>query len=81
MAQSVSQLRNAEIEDLLRRESVQAEIFQMICFIDDSVAVHGSGLNDIPVMGLTEACERFPQASVVGGVGTPRPRQRLLQRS
>jgi len=58
-----------------------ANVFQVVCFIDDNVAMHGSTLNGIPVMGLAAARDRFPQASVVGGVGAPAVRQRLMEKA
>jgi len=57
------------------------ETYQVVCFIDDNMATHGRTLNDIPITGLVEARERFPQAQVVGGVGTPKTRQLLMEKA
>ena len=56
-------------------------VYQVVCFVDDNEAKHGAVLNGIPVMSLAMASQRFPQASVVGGVGTPRIRQRLMEKA
>lgn len=58
-----------------------ADLYKVVCFIDDNVAAHGSVLNGIPVMGLQEARSRFPDARVVGGVGSPQTRQRLMEKA
>src|SRR5574337_268640 len=55
--------------------------YKVACFIDDNESVHGKVLNGIPVMGIEEAYRRFPRAWVVGGVGTPKTRQALMERS
>ena len=55
--------------------------YEVACFIDDDESAHGKMLNGIPVMGLTEAKPRFPQANVVSGVGTPKTRQILMEKS
>jgi len=57
------------------------DIPRALCFIDDNVAAHGSTLNGIPVMGLLEARQRFPDARVVGGVGSPKTRQILMEKA
>jgi sugar O-acyltransferase (sialic acid O-acetyltransferase NeuD family) len=57
------------------------EPYQVACFIDDNTAAHGSVLNGIPVMGLAEARSRFSQATIVGGIGSPQTRQRLMERA
>jgi len=54
---------------------------QVVCFIDDDAAKHGECLNEIPVMGLEEASRRHPEALVVGGVGVPAVRERLMDKA
>jgi len=70
-----------EVAWLVQACNEATDKFRVVCFIDDNVATHGSVLNRIPVVGLAEACERFPQAKVVGGVGTPRIRQRVMEKA
>jgi sugar O-acyltransferase (sialic acid O-acetyltransferase NeuD family) len=57
------------------------EPYEVVCFIDDNTAAHGSILNGVPVMGLSEARSRFPRARIVGGVGSPQTRQQLMERA
>jgi sugar O-acyltransferase (sialic acid O-acetyltransferase NeuD family) len=54
---------------------------EVVCFIDDNPALHGTLLNSIPVMGLEEAQRRFPDAYVACAVGSPRVRRRLVDRA
>lgn len=54
---------------------------QAVCFVDDDQANHGTTLNGLPVMGLAAARERFPGASIVGAVGSPQLRQRLMEKA
>lgn len=58
-----------------------ATVYRVVGFIDDNEAMHGKVLNGIPVMGLEGACGRFPKAAVVGGVGNPKTRQRLMEKA
>ena len=55
--------------------------YQVVCFIDDSEAAHGKVLNNIPIMGLEMALKSFPSAAVVSGIGNPKTRQRLMEKS
>lgn len=55
--------------------------YEVVCFIDDDTSKHGASLNDIPVMSLENACEQFPGAFVVGGIGVPKTRQLLMEKA
>ncbi len=70
-----------EVAWLVESCNVGADQYAVVCFIDDNQATHGSSLNGIPVLGLQEAHERFPGAFVVGAVGDPRLRQRLIEKA
>jgi sugar O-acyltransferase (sialic acid O-acetyltransferase NeuD family) len=70
-----------EVAWLVQSCHMAGEPYEVVCFIDDDTVAHGSVLNGIPVMGLAEARSRFAQARVVGGVGTPRTRQQLMERA
>jgi len=70
-----------EVAWLVQACNVGANLYKVVCFIDDNEAAHGSILNVIPVMGLEEARSRFPDARVVGGVGSPQTRQRLMEKA
>jgi sugar O-acyltransferase (sialic acid O-acetyltransferase NeuD family) len=55
-----------------------SEKYQVVCFVDDDEANHGKVLNGIPVMGLEQVSRQFPQARIVGGVGSPQARRLLM---
>lgn len=57
------------------------DLYEVVCFIDDDEALQGSILNGIPVMGLKDAHLQFPDARVVGGVGSPKTRQHLMEKA
>ncbi len=54
---------------------------QAVCFVDDNLARHGTIQNDLPIMGLASARECFPQAKIVGAIGLPSLRQRLMDKA
>ena len=70
-----------EVAWLVQACNVGAGLYKVVCFIDDNEVLHGSVLNGIPVMGLEEACSRFPDARVVGGVGSPQTRHHLMEKA
>jgi len=70
-----------EVAWLIRQCSDAGQRYEVACFIDDDQSLHGSFLNDIPVMGLSEARSCFPKAAVVGGVGSPLARQRTMEKA
>lgn len=55
--------------------------YEIVGFIDDDPAVHGSVLNHVPVMSLQEAGVRFPGSQVVAGVGAPKTRELLMEKA
>ena len=65
------------VQELDRGEAA----YEVVCFIDDNEAAQGKMLNDIEVVGLKAARERFPEAVVVGGVGSPALRERLMNKA
>jgi len=70
-----------ELAWLVQTCNEKSKIYQVVCFIDDNLESHNKILNDIPVMGLNETYKRFPNASVIGGIGTPQIRQRLMEKA
>ena len=52
-----------------------------VCFIEDNEARQGSILNGLPALSLEQTRLRFPDARVVAGVGSPRTRERLMERA
>ena len=70
-----------EVAWLVEACNVDRERYHVVCFVDDNAANHGRLLNGIPVTGLLEARDRFPEARVVGAVGTPKTRQLLMEKA
>ena len=70
-----------EVTWLVQSCNEGAEVYRVVCFIDDDPTLHGKLLNGIPVVSLDAACERFPEAAVVGGIGSPQTRQRLMEKA
>ena len=67
-----------EVAWLVQSISELTENYQVVCFIDDNEDNQGQILNEITVMGLLQARQMFTQASVVGGIGSPKTRQILM---
>jgi sugar O-acyltransferase (sialic acid O-acetyltransferase NeuD family) len=57
------------------------KLYEVVCFIDDDKAKQGTEVNGILVIGLEAAHEQFPEARVVGAVGTPKTRQRVMKKA
>lgn len=55
--------------------------YTVACFIEDSPALQGQVINDIPVLSLAAARATFPDARVAGGIGSPQVRQTTMERS
>ncbi len=70
-----------EVAWLVESCNTDQEQYRVACFIDDNEQTHGMILNGVPVMGLQEAYHRFPEARLVGGIGSPQIRQRVLEKA
>lgn len=70
-----------EVAWLVQSCNQDSETYRVACFIDDNQALHGTSLHDIPVMSLQAARRRFPQAAVVGGIGSPKIRQLVMNKA
>jgi sugar O-acyltransferase (sialic acid O-acetyltransferase NeuD family) len=70
-----------ELAWLVQSCNERQETYQVVCFIDDDEAASGTTLNNIPVMTLDMARQQFPRASVVGGVGNPTAREKMMERA
>src|SRR6267142_4030920 len=51
------------------------------CLIDDNPANHAKIVNGIAVMSLSDAASCVPRPLVVGGVGDPRLRAKLMEQA
>lgn len=47
---------------------------EAVCFIDDDENICGANINDLEVLSLSQAKEKYPTASVISGIGVPGPR-------
>lgn len=70
-----------EVAWLVQSCNQNTELYQVVCFVDDNPTTHGKQLNGIPVMGFQSASERFPEARMVSGIGSPKTRQFLMEKS
>ena len=70
-----------EVAWLVERCNQAGGNWELRCFIDDDETLHGRRLNGHVVMGLDEACHRFPDAQVVVAVGAPRTRQAMAEKA
>lgn len=61
--------------------SGKENVYQVVCFVDDDQELQGSVLNGIPVVSLDDARSRFPDARIVGGVGSPQTRRHLMDKA
>lgn len=48
---------------------------EIVCFIEDDEALCGTISNDLEVLSLPQAKEKYPSASVVSGIGVPKVRE------
>ncbi len=60
---------------------IDDRVVRVVAFVDDAPARQGTLLNEIPVLGLEEARRRHPEALMVGAVGSPTVRERLMGRA
>jgi sugar O-acyltransferase (sialic acid O-acetyltransferase NeuD family) len=55
--------------------------YEPVCLINDDKQGHGQSLNGVPVYGLEQARQSFPEARIVGGVGSPAIREKVMLRA
>lgn len=70
-----------EVAWLIESCNVSTQRYKVMCFIDDDQALHGKQLNELPVMSLEVAREHFPEAKVVGAIGSPKARQSVIEKA
>lgn len=51
---------------------------KVVCFIDDNPKITGVIINNIEVLSLDLAAKKYPQCSVVSGIGVPKLRERTM---
>lgn len=70
-----------EVAWLVQACNTSVPQYQVVCFVDDNLAHHGKVLNNIPIMDLNSARDQFPMAKMVGGIGSPATRERVMRKS
>ena len=55
--------------------------YQVVCFVDDNGTTHGTQVNGIPVLSLSDAHRQFPAARVALGIGSPWAREMVAARA
>ncbi len=61
--------------------SLKEDCKKVVCFVDDDKERHGLFLNDIPILNLEEAWASFPNARIVGGIGSPGTRELVMNKA
>lgn len=69
-----------EVAWLVQSCNVNEPVYDVVCFIDDNPATHGTLINRIPSMSLESARRQFPEAAVAIGVGAPQTRQKIAEK-
>lgn len=70
-----------EVAWLVESFNEKEESYEVVCFIDDNEGKHGVELNGIDVIGFEDVCRRFPETRIVGGIGSPKIRQKLMEKA
>jgi sugar O-acyltransferase (sialic acid O-acetyltransferase NeuD family) len=60
---------------------IGADPCRAVCFIDDDPSHLGLTMHALPVMGLAEARQRYPDALAAVAVGSPQVRQRMAEKA
>jgi sugar O-acyltransferase (sialic acid O-acetyltransferase NeuD family) len=55
--------------------------YELVCFIEDDSSRQGRVVNGLETISLEEAWHRFPDARVVGAVGSPSARERIAMKA
>lgn len=70
-----------EVAFLVEVCAQHGEDLRPVCYVDDDTTHHHTFLHDLPVMGLEEARNQFPDALMAMGVGSPQVRARLVEKA
>jgi len=57
------------------------KIYEVVCFIDDNIEKQGSILNGVRIFSLEQAYKKYRNAKIVGGVGIPKIREKLINKA
>jgi sugar O-acyltransferase (sialic acid O-acetyltransferase NeuD family) len=70
-----------EVAWLAQSAVIGGECVEVVCFIDDDEAVCGAILNDLEVLPLAQAKEKYPAACIVSGIGVPKMRELTMEKA
>ena len=70
-----------EVAWLAQSAVIGGEGVEVVCFIDDDEAVCGTILNDLEILPLSQAKEKYPAAYVVSGIGVPKMRELTMEKA
>jgi len=70
-----------EVAWLAETSKIDGKGVEVVCYIDDDETINGSILNDIEVLSLSGAKRKYPDASVVSGIGVPKIREITMQKA
>jgi sugar O-acyltransferase (sialic acid O-acetyltransferase NeuD family) len=70
-----------EVAWLAQSAVIGGEGIEVVCFIDDDEAVWGTILNDLEILPISQAKEKYPNACVVSGIGVPKLRELTMEKA
>jgi len=70
-----------EVAWLAQSAMINGNDIEVVCFIDDDKTIFGTKLNDIEVLSLSQAKEKYPAARVVSGIGVPKIREMTMEKA
>lgn len=56
-------------------------LYKLVCFIDDNQHLQNCTVNDHQIFSLQQAYQAFPEARVVCGIGIPRTREKIVNKT
>jgi sugar O-acyltransferase (sialic acid O-acetyltransferase NeuD family) len=73
-----------EVHEVLRSINERADSsrnsWQIVGYLDDNVASHGTQLHGLPVLGGSDWLAQHPDTGIAVGVGSPKSRRRIVER-
>lgn len=70
-----------EVAWLIESTTDEKNRYEIVCFIDDNPGLHRKVFNDIPVMSLESLKREYSEAKIVGAIGPPKIRERVMEKA
>jgi sugar O-acyltransferase (sialic acid O-acetyltransferase NeuD family) len=70
-----------EVAWLAQSVVIAGEDVEVVCFMDDDEALSETRLNDLEVLPLLKAKEKYPKACAISGIGVPRIRELTMAKA